>query len=63
MISVHLPDGSVCETEAGTVEEILSRLGQNPYEILATLGDDLLLSDDFVEDGAHLRLTSIVHGG
>ena len=63
MISVTLPNGSVRETEPGTVEEILARLGQNPYEILAAAEGELLLADDFVEDGANLLLTSIVHGG
>ncbi|HJJ47512.1 MAG TPA: hypothetical protein O0X39_00770 [Methanocorpusculum sp.] len=63
MISVRLADGTVCETEAGTVDEILTRLGENPYEILAASKGELLLADDFVEDGAELLLTSIVHGG
>lgn len=63
MISVILPEGNSIETEAGTVEEILFRLGFNPYEVLATADGELLLGDEFCADGTELRLTSIVHGG
>ena len=47
----------------GTVEEILAGLGLNPYEILVTCGDELLLADDVVSGEQVLVTTSIVHGG
>ena len=50
MTKVILPEGNVVETEAGTVEEILFRLGFNPYEVLATAGGCLLLGDEFCEE-------------
>ncbi len=63
MVKVHLPDGLVVTTHAGTIEEILLRLGLNPYEILVTRNDELLLADDVVDGEDELRATSIVHGG
>ena len=36
MTKVVLPEGNMIETGPGTVEEILFRLGFNPYEVLAT---------------------------
>ena len=63
MITIELPDGTKQTAKAGTVEDILRRLELNPYEILVLQNDELLLADDFVEDGAELRLVSIVHGG
>ncbi|MBE6506472.1 MAG: MoaD/ThiS family protein [Methanocorpusculum parvum] len=63
MTTVILPDGTLAETEAGTVLEILSRLGFNPYEVLATADGELLLDDEFCDEGTELKLTSIVHGG
>lgn len=63
MISVILPEGNTVETDDGTVEEILFRLGYNPYEVLATADGELLLGDEFCENGTVLKLTSIVHGG
>ena len=63
MTKVILPVGNVVDTEAGTVEEILFRLGFNPYEVLATADGCLLLGDEFCEDDVELKLTSIVHGG
>jgi len=63
MISVELPDGTVTTAHAGTVDEILQQLGQNPYELLALRNEELLLADDQVEDGAAIKLVSIVHGG
>ncbi|MDU9376987.1 MULTISPECIES: hypothetical protein [Methanorbis] len=63
MVRVHLPNGSVADAKAGTVEEILAGLGLNPYEILVTSEGELLLADDFVAEDQILETTSIVHGG
>ncbi|HJJ35978.1 MAG TPA: MoaD/ThiS family protein [Methanocorpusculum sp.] len=63
MIRVELPDGTVTTASAGTVDDILQQLGQNPYELLAVRNDELLLAEDMVEDGAEIKLVSIVHGG
>lgn len=63
MVTLYLPDGLVETTHAGTVEEILLRLDQNPYEILVTRDGELLLADDLVDEDDILRATSIVHGG
>ena len=63
MVVVHLPDGTTAVAPAGTVEEILTGLGLNPYEILVTSGGGLLLGDDVVTDDQVLETTSIVHGG
>ena len=63
MITVELPDGTKQTAETGTVEDILRFLELNPYEILVVQNDELLLADDAVEDGAVLKLVSIVHGG
>jgi hypothetical protein len=63
MVLVHLPDKTTVTVSAGTVDEILIGLGLNPYEILVTCGDNLLLTDDFVADDQILATTSIVHGG
>jgi len=63
MVKVYLPNGMVKTTSAGTLEEILLRLGLNPYEILVTRNDELLLADDVVGEDDELRATSIVHGG
>ena len=63
MVVVHLPDGTTAAAPAGTVEEILTDLGLNPYEILVTSGGELLLGDDVITDDQVLETTSIVHGG
>ncbi len=63
MVTLHLQDGLVATTSAGTLEEILLRLDMNPYEILVTRDGELLLADDVVEENDILRVTSIVHGG
>ncbi len=63
MVKVHLPDGTQTTTEAGTIEEILLRLNLNPYEILITRDNELLLADDFVNETDEIHATSIVHGG
>ena len=63
MVKVYLPNGMVKTTSAGTLEEILLRLDMNPYEILVTRNDELLLADDVVGEDDELRATSIVHGG
>ncbi|MDD2470943.1 MAG: hypothetical protein PHY67_03765 [Methanocorpusculum sp.] len=63
MVKVHLPDGTQTTTEAGTIEEILLRLNLNPYEILITRDNELLLADDFVNENDEIHATSIVHGG
>ncbi len=63
MTTVILPEGETVITESGTVEEILFRLGLNPYEVLATADDALLFGDEFCDEAVTLRLTSIVHGG
>lgn len=63
MISVELPDGTITTATAGTVDDILQQLGQNPYELLVLCNEELLLSDDLVEDGVAIKLISIVHGG
>ena len=63
MTKVVLPEGNMIETGPGTVEEILFRLGFNPYEVLATADGCLLLGDEFCDADTDLRLTSIVHGG
>ncbi|HJJ39193.1 MAG TPA: hypothetical protein O0X42_03550 [Methanocorpusculum sp.] len=63
MIAIELPDGTKQTAEPGTVEDILRALELNPYEILVLQDDELLLADDKVEDGALLKLVSIVHGG
>ncbi|HJJ31129.1 MAG TPA: hypothetical protein O0X97_02655 [Methanocorpusculum sp.] len=63
MISIELPDGTKKTAEVGPVEDILRALELNPYEILVLQNDELLLADDEVEDGAELKLVSIVHGG
>jgi len=63
MVTLHLPDGQILTTFAGTLEEILLRLDMNPYEILVTRDGELLLVDDPVDEDDILRATSIVHGG
>ena len=63
MVLVHLPDGTQTTTKAGTIEEILLRLNLNPYEILITRDNELLLADDFVNETDEIHATSIVHGG
>lgn len=63
MVVVQLPDGTRATVPGGTVEEILAGLGLNPYEILVTCGDELLLADDVVSGEQVLVTTSIVHGG
>lgn len=63
MVVVHLPDRTTASVPAGVVEEILTALGLNPYEILVTCGGELLLGEDFVRDDQVLETTSIVHGG
>ncbi len=63
MVLVYLPDGSTASAPAGTVEDILTGLGLNPYEILVTWNGELLLADDLVTDDQVLETTSIVHGG
>ena len=62
-MKVILPDGTETKTGPGTVDEILERLGCNPYEVLAARDGELLLGYDFCSDGDTLKLTSIVHGG
>jgi len=63
MVTLYLPDDLVKTTHAGTLEEILLRLDLNPYEILVTRDEELLLADDEVGEDDVLRATSIVHGG
>lgn len=63
MPTIILADGTKTETDSGTVEEILSRIGLNPYEVLATSNGELMLEDDFCDENSVIRLTSIVHGG
>ncbi|HJJ31991.1 MAG TPA: hypothetical protein O0X25_00740 [Methanocorpusculum sp.] len=62
-MNVILPDGTEVQTEPGTVDEILERLGCNPYEVLAVRDGELLLGDDVCLEEDTLKLTSIVHGG
>ncbi|HJJ54993.1 MAG TPA: hypothetical protein O0X50_02790 [Methanocorpusculum sp.] len=63
MIRVELPDGTVTTASAGTVDDILQQLGQNPYELLAVRNEELLFAEDFIEDGEQIKFISIVHGG
>lgn len=62
-VSVILADGRTIKTEEGTVEEILEKLGLNPYEYLAVRDGELLTADDVCVAGDLIKLTSIVHGG
>ena len=61
MVTLYLPDGLVETTHAGTVEEILLRLDQNPYEILVTRDGELLLADDLVDEDDILREIGRAH--
>lgn len=62
-VSVIMPDGRIVRTAEGTVEEILEKLGLNPYEYLAVRDGELLTTDEICKAGDVLKFTSIVHGG
>jgi sulfur carrier protein ThiS len=65
MVRVLLPDGTVACLSIGsaTAEELVLRLGFNPYEVILSRGGCMITEDTLVSDCDEIRVTAVVHGG
>ena len=58
-----LPDREVRDVEAGTVAEVLRRLGLHRDAHLVVRGEDILTTDVRLTDGDEIEVLPVISGG
>ncbi len=64
-MKIIMPDGEirVIEQSPSSVEQILSRLGINPLEVIVSRNGNLVPEDTVVRADEEIRVIRISHGG